>query len=515
LSLRPYQQAAVDAVWAQIHRHCYASLPTGSGKSHVIAELCRRALEYPETRVVVLAHVRELIEQNAEKIAAALPNTDVAIYCAGLREKRIGVVTVASVQSLARIKDTLPSIDLFIVDEAHRIPHGDIGQYRALFAAQPEAKVIGMTATPYRLKGGLLHEGDDALFDLLAYECKTGDLIDEGWLSPVKARSGSAHADTSGLHVRGGEFITTELIDAFDRATLTASAVDDVVNLAHGRNSIMVFCCSVAHCFKVRNELMRRGIASVAVITGETDSQTRADTIKAFKGRTLRVLVNCDVLTTGFDAPNVDCIVMLRATKSPGLYVQILGRGLRKAEGKTDCLFLDYGQNVERHGCVDWITAKRVQSGDGDAPVKTCPECEAYVMAGKRICPHCGYVWPEREIEATLTNRAGSLDPIRGAVRVEKKDVQEVRYYAVRKSDKPPMLRVEYRTSWTEYYQKFVCLEHNNGARHFAEQWFARHGMIAPNTVDEAMRNVNTLPKPKTITVKLGGKWPEVINYEF
>jgi DNA repair protein RadD len=155
-----------------------------------------------------------------------------------------------------------------------------------------------------------------------------------------------------------------------------------------------------------------------------------------------------------------------------------------------------------------------VTSGEGVAPVKTCPECQSYVPAGVKACPHCGYVWPVKEIEAKLTHKAGNLDPIK-PVAVERKDVQEVRYYAVEKPGKPPMLRVEYRCSWTEYYNKFVCIQHENGAKHFAQKWFARHGMLMPPTVDEAMQIVNQLPRPKTITVKTGGKYPEIVAYAF
>lgn len=514
MTLRPYQLAATDALWNNLDRHVYASLPTGSGKSHIIAELCRRALEYPETRLLVITHSKELVQQDKEKIEAALPNVDVAAYCAGLREKRIGIVTVASIQSIHKARHDLPSIDIIIVDEAHRIPHGEVGQYRDLFAAQPDARVIGLTATPYRLKGGLLHEGDDAIFDDLVCEIKTSDLIEQRYLSPVRARAGSEHADTTELHVRGGEFINAEMQEAFDKSDLNRAVVRDVMQHAAGRTSIMVFCTGVEHCDHVALAFLGAGERSVSVVTGNTPHRERDAIIAEFKARNLRILINCDVLTTGFDAPNVDCIVMLRATKSPGLYVQILGRGLRIAEGKTDCLFLDYGENVERHGPLDDITAERVESGDGPAPMKTCPQCQDMVYAGKRECLGCGYIWTVEQVELALAAQAGTRDPIK-ATSIDVYPVAGVRYVLHKPPGKPPMMRAEYRTGMATFFNQFVCVEHTNGARYHAEKWFARHGAIAPRTAEEAIKVAKTLIKPKAITVKTGAKFPEIINYEF
>jgi len=515
MTLRPYQLEAVEAIWANMVDHVYASLPTGSGKSHVLAEICRRALEFEGTRIVVLCPSKELIEQNAEKIKAVLPWTDVAIYCAGLREKRIGTVTVASVQSLYNIKDIMPDIDLFVVDEAHLVPHDEVGRYRGIFAAKWDARVIGLTATPYRMRGGLLHQGEDALFVRLVHECKTSDLIDQGYLSPVRAREGKGKADTSNLHIRAGEFMSSEMTAAFDRNDLTSAAVADIMVNAFDRDSIMVFCCSIAHCEHVAAAFRSKGEHSVRVLTGQTNHHDRREMISDFKSKRIRVLVNCQVLTTGFDAPNVDCIALLRATASPGLYVQIVGRGLRVAPGKKDCLLLDYGENVARHGPLDLITAERIEKGEGAAPTKTCPDCESIIFAGFTVCPHCGHIFQVEQQEfPALTTKASARDPIKGVL-VESYEVSDVDYYRHQKPGKPPSLRVEYRVGIGRYIKEWVCVEHEGYARQKASAWFARRGVPMPSTVDCALAVSTQLVKPKSIKVKNDGKYNEVISYAF
>lgn len=524
--LRDYQRQALHAIWDNLDRHVAAALPTGSGKSHIIAELNRKALqEYPGTRVLVVAHVKELLEQNAEKIRLHWPEAPVGIYCAGLKSRQVNAITVASIQSIYRL--TLDPFDLIIVDEAHRIPHGDSGMYHTLFRSQPQAKIVGLTATPYRLGGGLIHRGDDALFDDLVCEIKTADLVAQGYLSPIRSRPGSQQADLDGVHTRGGEFVADEMNAAFDQASLTTAVVQDILKHAAGRTSIMVFCCSVDHCHHVASALLAAGESSVCVVTGETPSTERAETIAAFKSRACRVLVNCDVLTTGFDAPNTDCIVLLRATKSPGLYVQIIGRGLRKSDGKADCLLLDYGGNVERHGPIDTVTAERVENDEEPPEQKLCPNCGEYMPRTARTCPSCKHeiqTVPEPR-EYTHGLRASTADPL--AVKITRMKVLRVQYARHRKKDRPDSLRVTYeitdpsivrsdflRSLEYNVVSEWVCFEHPGYAGMRAMDWAHRRGVSpCPKTVTEALNA--PFDVPTYITVRQAGRYPEIIHHEF
>lgn len=524
--LRDYQQAALQAIWDNLDRNVAASLPTGSGKSHVIAELCRKAIqEFPGTSILVVAHVKELLEQNAEKIRQHWPDAPVGIYCAGLNSREVNAITVASIQSIYSA-DNLGEFDLLIVDEAHRIPHGDSGMYHRLFASQPAAKIVGLTATPYRLGGGMIHKGEDALFDALVCEIKTSDLVEKGYLSPIRSRPGSEQADLDGVHTRGGEFITAEMAAAFDQDDLTQAVVQDILRHAAGRRSIMVFCCSIDHCNHVHIALGAAGERRAATITGETTAEFREQRIKAFKSGELRVLINCEVLTTGFDAPNTDCIVLLRATKSPGLYVQIIGRGLRKADGKVDCLLLDYGGNVERHGPIDFVTAERVQDGDGAPPMKLCPNCGDYVLRVAKTCPHCQHEFaalPEpRKITHGLS--ASTVNPL--AEPIARLRVAGVKYSRHTKHGKPDSLRVTYATTpataansfvamaYSRSVSEWVCFEHGAFARQRAVEWSARRGVHpAPATVTEALQC--KFAEPSFLTVRTKGKYSEIIHHEF
>ena len=461
---------------------------------------------------MVVAHVKELLQQNREKIEALMPYADTSYFCAGLGEKRVAGITLASVQSVANAKD-IPHVDLFIVDEAHRIPNADVGQYRALFASQPDAKVIGLTATPYRMTGGYLHEGEDAIFSRGVYNCRTDELIKAGYLSDIVSKQGSREAETNGLHVRKGEFVIAEMEEVFDTVGVNDAMVNDILTRANDRRSIMVFCCTVQHCHNVANELRKAGESSVDVVTGMTGRHDRADAIERFKTGATRILVNCDVLTTGFDSPGVDCIVMLRATRSPGLYCQIIGRGLRKADGKENCLLLDYGGNVRRHGTIDNLAIDHSDGEKKDPEPKACPMCGLYVSLGTMTCPECGFVWTREERKINLKVRADEANPV--WTEIEEYDVKEITYKKHEKPGKPPSLRVDYRVSMYEKIPEWICIEHGWYAMDLAQAWFARRGMMMPKTVDDALLVCDKLIKPKKIRTKREGKFRKVIGYEF
>jgi DNA repair protein RadD len=227
------------------------------------------------------------------------------------------------------------------------------------------------------------------------------------------------------------------------------------------------------------------------------------------------VLINCMVLLTGFDAPNVDCICLLRATASPGCYVQAVGRGLRICEGKADCLLLDYGGNVERHGPLDSITADRIEAGTGAAPTKTCPTCESIIAAGFGVCPHCGQIFQMEQRELPeLATKASTRDPIKGTV-ISEYDVLDVAYYHHQKPGGKPSMRVEYRVGIGSWVKEWVCPEHGGYAAEKASAWFARRGVIMPKTVNHALDITQSYAVPKKIRVKNDGKYNEVIGYGF
>ncbi len=402
--LRDYQQRTIDQLYAWFAASNEGNpclvLPTGSGKSHIVAALCKDALQnWPETSILMLTHVKELIEQNAEKMRLHWPGAPMGIYSASIGKRQLGEpITFAGIQSVRNKARQLGHIDLVIIDECHLVNHKDEGGYRTLLAdlkvINPALRVVGLTATPYRLGHGLITD-KPALFDALIEPVSIEELIFKGYLATLRSKVTKAKLDTSGVHKRGGEFIESELQAAVDTEENNQRVVREVIELAGNRKAWLFFCAGVQHAENVAQILIEQGIPADCV-TGETPKKERERILADFKGGRLRALTNANVLTTGFDHPGIDLIAMLRPTMSAGLYVQMAGRGMRVAEGKADCLVLDFAGVVATHGPITAVQPpKRGGDGNGEAPVKVCDNCGELCHLSLRECPACGAQFPE------------------------------------------------------------------------------------------------------------------------
>lgn len=502
MQLRDYQSEAVAAVIESARRgkHSLACLPTGSGKSLVIAELCRIA----SGRVLVVTHSRELVRQDYGKITA-LTSKQVGIYCAGLGEKdATKPITVASVQSIVRAN--FAPFSAIIVDECHKIPFHKNGQYHSLFAKSPNSLIIGMTATAFRLDGGMLHEGNDALFDEIAYEAKTGDLIEAGWLSPVVGYRGGKEADLTGVHTKLGEFVTSEMAERFE--DIAEDTVNDIIEKSDGRKAVLVFCAGIAHAKAICGLLYEKN-ESVAYVDGSMPSEERDGQLARFNRGEARIMVNCEVLAVGYDSPRIDCIALLRATKSASWYVQAVGRGLRLSPGKTDCMILDYGGNIRRHGPLDevWVAKGRRQE---KAMTKTCPRCKAEVSLASRVCRYCGNDFPVQEREVKHARRADDADPMSAVQTIRPESVTVVRH---KKPGRPDSLRVTYHAGLLRV-SEWVCLDHPGYAGDKARAWWRARFPSPPPTVNEALGFLflpqQILSVTESIEVGRDGKYPTI-----
>lgn len=530
---RPYQSEAVEAVYEHLrtkdNNPCVV-LPTGTGKSLVLAQIAKDAVEKWNGRVLILAHVKELLEQNADKIRKLCPELKIGIYSAGLRSRdTTEQVIVAGIQSVYNKACELDAFDLVIVDEAHLISSEGDGMYRTFLAdmkvINPHVRVIGLTATPFRLKGGLICKPENILNEI-CYEAGLKEMIQQGYLSPLISRAGRAEANLANLHIRGGEFISDEVAAAMDNDALVTSACREIVELTRDRKSVLIFTASVDHCKHVAEKIQEFSGKECAIVTGDTSPAERVEIIARFKGEfipadlfgtpkpPLKFLANVNVLTTGFDAPNTDCVVMLRPTNSPGLLIQCAGRGTRLSPetGKSNCLFLDYGGNILRHGPLDMIKIKEPGSGKGgDAPAKKCPQCLALIHAGYTACPECGYVFPPKESNDKMTQTASSAGVISGQVDYTDYEVLDV-YYCVHEKrgadpDAPKTMRVDYQVGFNEFKSEWVCPEHTGYARGKFEKWWherAALGCPMPRSAREAvsLANEGLLAAPESITVK-------------
>lgn len=361
-TLRPYQSDAVDATlrhFRQSDEPAVIVLPTGAGKSLVIAELARLA----RRKILVLAHVKELVEQNHAKYQSY--GLTGGIFAAGLQRKETQQqVTFASVQSVAANLDAFQDqYSLLIVDECHRISDDENSQYGKIITqlqtSNPSLKVLGLTATPYRMGTGWIyryhHRGyvrspEDKTFTHCIYELPLSYMIKQGFLTEPKLVDACiAHYDFSSLiPSTTGEYPRKELNTLLGNyPRVTQAIIEQVIELSESRKAVMIFAATIEHAQEIYGYLPA---AQSALITGTTTLQERDQLIQRFKQQELKFLVNVSVLTTGFDAPHVDVIAILRPTASVSLYQQIVGRGLRLAEGKTDCLVIDYaGNNFNLH----------------------------------------------------------------------------------------------------------------------------------------------------------------------
>lgn len=405
-ALRPYQAeavAAVHAYWQAGGGNALIDLATGTGKSVVLAQIVRDVVEGYGARVVVATHVKELVEQDLRATLRLWPACPAGVNSAGLgRRDTRSQVLFASIQSIHRDDaNRLGKRQLLIIDEAHLVPRSGDGMYLRFIArmreAEPDMRVLGLTATPYRLDSGRLDQGDGRIFDDVVYSYGIGEGVRDGYLSPLTARDGAhGQIDVSGVARRGGEFIEGAMQDAANKADLIAAACREIVERGQSRRGWIVFGAGVEHAAAIADCLRSMGVAA-ACVTGDTPGPERDRMIRDFKAHELRCLTSVGVLTTGFDAPHVDLIAMMRPTLSTGLYVQMLGRGTRLSQGKDNCLVLDFSGNVRRHGPVDAI---EIKGGEREAAVKpdtvrakACPSCGSLVALRTMECADCGHVW--------------------------------------------------------------------------------------------------------------------------
>ncbi len=386
-------------------------MPTGTGKSVVIARIIQSLLKWPENNVLVLTHVGELVRQNYSKLKAIWPEAPSGVYCAGLglkdTKQRVIFGTVQSVASLLkRDPNALGQRRLVIIDECHLLSESSTSQYRTVLTtlanSTPRLRVLGLSATPYRTKGGHLTKQKEAIFTDVAYDLNAQfvRLIDEGYLSPLVTVKTPVSVNLKDVKIRGGDFKEDDLIRAVGNDALLNQACDVMVQEGRYRRSWLVFVSGIKNSETVAAKLQQRGISAIDVTSAQTNAHN-TQALADFRAGRVRCLVSANQLTTGFDAPNVDMIGMLRPTMSPSLHVQSLGRGTRPAEGKADCLVLDFAQNTARLGPINdpYIPEppmKRATSVVRDMPTdRLCEACGALIPIRSRHCPACGYERPK------------------------------------------------------------------------------------------------------------------------
>lgn len=554
IQLRDYQEHAIDALWEYFHSgkkgNPLVLMPTGTGKSLGIAGfVCRSLREYPQTRVLKLTHVETLIEQNAEKLLALWPQAPLGIHSAALGRRDVHhQIIYGGIQSLYRQGDTFPVPHLIVVDEAHLIGPNDETMYQTFFAAlrrrNPALRIVGFTATDWRMGSGRLTEGNvftDVAIDMTTPEAWNW-FVDNGYLAPLYSKRTDLRVSEEGIRRTLGEFDLSAQQKVWTREEVTEQAITEMHAKAADRHCWLVFATGVSHCDQVAEMLNSIGIRACSI-----HSKTKnADKLLAeYKAGEYRAAVSMNKLTTGVDVPQIDCIGALRFTDSSGLWVQLLGRGTRPLYAKGydlsvreerlaamqasakphGCLVLDFAHNTERLGPINNPVIKEPRkkgqrAGAQVCPVRVCPQCAEYVHASKRFCP-CGYefalavridgVASNAEV---MTRGEETASPV-----VERIAVHTVTYRVFRRrnSDRPPALRVTYYAEGLlRRFEEYICFEHEGAMQTRARNWWReRTSLPIPGTCAEAEANAPMLATPHHIKVWINIPKPKVMSHEF
>jgi DNA repair protein RadD len=548
---RWYQTDAIDSLWSYFRDgeqgNPVVAMPTGTGKSIVIAKFLQSVFSaFPLQRIVVLTHVKELIQQNYEKLITLWPFAPAGIYSAGLNSREHGkAITFAGIQSVWRKSELFGHVDLVLIDEVHLVPLENMAMYQAFIGGlrkkNPRLKLIGFTATPWRLGQGRIidpveRKGEliEPLFTDICYDLTSTEafnrLIAEGYLLPLRPKRTKTVLEADGIHMRGGEFIESELqdfVDAHDELTWQALSEARDVAQAESRHCWLVFATGIRHADVVGQMLEQLGVTNCVI---HSKSGNRDQDMIRWKGGHTTAAVNNNVLTTGVDNPLIDLIVMLRQTASTVLWVQMLGRGTRPlyapgfdlddlggrlasiaASGKRDCRVLDYAGNTRRLGPInDPVIPRRKGEGGGDAPVKCCDRCDEWVHASVRLCPYCGWEFP---FETKLKSEASSQELVRGDDPiVEVFKVDHVSAEVHNKLGKPPSLKLTYYSGLRSRFTDYLLIEHGGYMTNKARKlWSEMGGVMMPESTAEASVLVGHLTMPTHLRVWVNKQYPEIL----
>lgn len=527
-----------------------------TGKSYSIARFIETVIKrWPGQRIMMSAPASELIRQNASKLLDLWPGAPMGIYSASLKIRQTSMpISYVQVQSAVNDIDAFGKQDLLLIDEAQLVSEEEDSRYQRLIARLREKnkklRVIGYSASPYRLGLGTLLNGSiftDICYDITGKEA-FNRLIDEGYLASLRPFKTDTILDLSGVKKSGGEYNQKQAQEAVNTETITRAAVQESIERAHDRRSWLVFTQGVEHAESVAHMYRMYGQNAWAI-----HSKMDADEVKrriiSFKLGQIKILVNANMLTTGFDSPMIDCIVMLRATTSTGLWVQMLGRGTRplyapgydiedfqsrmlaiQLGGKFDCLVLDFANNAATLGPINdpRIPKKRGEGGGGDMPIKFCEEgkivpvdgrvpCGFWNHASARHCANCAaefMITPKiTEVSSEQALIARDEEPVYVNYVVDR-----VEYSKWRKTGAPDSIQVAYYCGLLRF-SEWVSLE-SVKASYLARRWWRTRFMLnsdapCPETTDEAYPWIDKARVPVKIRVHVNRRYPVIVDYLF
>lgn len=517
---RKYQSECVEALWDTVifspDKAPVIAVPTGAGKTVIMGMFIQQYIEAnPENQVVVLSHTQDILQQDHEALEEFF-DFPIGIYSAGLGTKKIRQITVAGIQSAYRVPEKFQWTNLYLVDEVHTVNHKATGMYRTLLDPSPAIKV-GMSATCFRTGHGYIYEGDTALFDTLAYDLTSlesfNGLVEDGYLTKLISVAPNYKMNSNGVKKSGGDYNLKQLAAKHDQDHVTEIAVTETIKYGHNYKKWLIFAIDIDHADHICTELVKGGV-DAEVLHSRMDKD-RGSVVRNFKSGTTRCIVSVGMVTTGFDAPNVDLVVLLRPTMSAVLHVQMVGRGLRVADGKDHCLVLDFAGNTRRLGPINNVIVPDPKgNGNGEAPTKECPECCTILYAAARECDTCGW---EFIFETKLTTSADDVDIMAGAAKNPDPkwlNVTAVRYGIHKKTGKPDSLLVSYHCGIT-VVKDWVCLNHQGTTKIIANHWAKYRGHRGLMTTEAVFTARQQLKKPVQILIDSNSKYTTVKDCRF
>ncbi len=541
-SLRYYQREAVDAVfdyWREDPGHPLVDMATGVGKSITLGTLFHELVTgWPDMRLVCVTHVVELVEGNFNELLSIAPFAPAGLYAAalGVRNARAQIL-FAQLQSVYDKAARIGHVDVLGIDEVHLVPNDANTMYRtfieALMVINPDMKIVGLSATPYRMDSGRLDEGDDRLFDKVVYTYSIRQGIDDGYLTPITSKPTQTRQDTSAVPMRGNDLAKGALQKAVDQDWLNKRITEEVIDTEGHRRKALFFCAGQGHAEHMRDSIRSTG-KSCEIVMGTTPKAERRKIIEAYKAGKIWGVCNDNVMSTGTNVPGIDLIVDCARTKSANRYVQRVGRGTRviypprfdpeavSADDrraaiasyiKPNCRYMDFAGNVSEHGPVDMIEPKKPTKGEGTAPIKICPQCEEILHASLRVCWCCGH---EFEFDETPKLQTRPTDaPIISMSDPETRVVASRSFYHHVKGDKTPTVKISYLCGMTSI-NSWLCPEFKGGQfKANADRYWLEHGGSRPfpKTALEWLERQSELGPTAAIEVLPSGRYWNVVKH--
>lgn len=540
---REYQERAVNALFDYFNHNSgnpLIAMPTGTGKSVVIALFLYRVLmAWAGQKIIICAHVKELVGQNYDKLISIWPNAPAGINSAELKRRDVWQNCIfASIQSIYKKGSDFGLVHLLIIDEAHMLSPEDESRYQVLIRdlkkVNPHLKVIGLTATNWRSKGGLIYGREDTLFTDLALDLTSmqefNRFFAEGYLTPLISHKTALQLDVGGVGKVGGDFNNKQLVSKVDKTEITEAAIRETVN-AHGdRNHWLGFFSGVHHAIEGAQILNDYGIPTIA-IHSDLKPDVRDEYIRLWKSGKYKCATNNNILTTGIDFPGLDLILALRPTMASWLWVQMLGRLTRPvyADGfdlntvdgrlaaiaagpKQNGLVLDFSGNTKRLGPInDPVIPNGKKGKPGPAPVKECSCCPALNHISAQVCVECGTKFT---FKIKISDKASELEVIKADLPLVKVlDVTHVTYRLHQKEGSADCVRISYYCGIMvidEYI--FPEAKGESSLRKFYKWWGERSKAEPPKTALDALGIAADLPTPTQLRVWINNKYPGILG---